>query len=230
MQNFHIYNFLVIEPDYPGIKFSIKICTEEYLETDDGFQCSLQFNLAKNYPDEAPIIEFIDDNFDEDESGTVKGKVNEEIQRIIEENIGTEMIFTLVAGIQEHLNTLFDGIKVEREEEKIRKKLAFEEQERKKFEGTRVTVETFMKWKNQFEIDLGIAEKRIKENEGNRKLTGRELFMKDSSLIDSDIASILQAGDTVESVKIDESLFSALDLEEELPSDDESDDPDYAPE
>jgi hypothetical protein len=160
----------------------------------------------------------------------VKSKVNEEIRKIVEENLGTEMIFTLVAGIQEHMNNLFDGIKIAREELKIKQKKELEELERKKFEGTRVSVETFMKWKMQFEQDMGISEKRIKENEGNPKLTGRELFMKDSSLIDSDIASILQAGDTVESVKIDESLFQALDLEEELPSDDESDDPDYAPE
>lgn len=222
--------FLVIEPEYPKIKFSIKINTEEFLETDDGFTCDLHFNLTKNYPDEAPIIEIVEDNFDEDESKTVKSKINEEIQRIVEENLGTEMVFTLVAGIQEFMNNLFDGIKIAREELKIKQKEEQEELERKKFEGTRVTVETFMKWKTEFENDMGIAEKRLKESEGNRKLTGRELFMKDSSLIDSDIASILQAGDTVESVKIDESLFQALDLEEELPSDDESDDPDYAPE
>jgi hypothetical protein len=94
-----------------------------------------------------------------------------------------------------------------------------------------VTVETFMNWKNSFEIEMGIAEKKAKALEGNRKLTGRELFMRDQSLIDSDIAFLQAQGDTVEKVTIDESLFQALDLDgEDLPSDEDSDDPDYKPE
>lgn len=191
----------------------------------------LEFSLPKTYPDFAPVVDIIEDNFESDHyDSTLSGKIKDEIKRIAEENIGTEMIFTLVAGIQEHMNTLFDGIKLEREESKLRKEREIEEAERKRFEGTRVTVETFMKWKMQFEIEMGIVEKRKLENDTNNKLTGRELFMTDASLVDSDIASILQAGDTVESVKIDESLFSALDLEEDLPSEDDSDDPDFHPE
>jgi hypothetical protein len=89
-----------------------------------------------------------------------------------------------------------------------------------------------MKWRDEFEKEMGIAEKKAKEAEANRKLTGRELFMRDQSLIDSDLIFLQQAGDSIENVKIDESLFQALDLEgEDLPSDDDdSDDPDYKPE
>lgn len=64
----------------------------------------------------------------------------------------------------------------------------------KRFEGTRVTVETFMKWKIQFEEDTGIAKKReICEKEG-KKLTGRELFMTDNTLNESDL-KFLEDGD-----------------------------------
>lgn len=89
-----------------------------------------------------------------------------------------------------------------------------------------------MNWRNEFEKEFGIAEKKAKELDANRKLTGRELFMRDQSLIDSDLIFLQQAGDSIENVKIDESLFQALDLEgEDLPSDDDdSDDPDYKPE
>jgi hypothetical protein len=93
-----------------------------------------------------------------------------------------------------------------------------------------VSVETFMVWRNDFEKEFGIAEKKAKEADANRKLTGRELFMRDQTLIDSDILFLTAAGDSIENVKIDESLFQALDLEDELPSDDDSDDPDYKPE
>lgn len=123
-----------------------------------------------------------------------------------------------------------------------------------------------MKWRNEFEAEMGIAEKRAKENEANRKLTGRELFLKDQTLLDSDIRFLNENGDSIDSVKIDESmytsflfyfsatfllfhfinkilffffifystkffkgLFQNLDLEEDLPSDEESDDPDWKP-
>lgn len=87
-----------------------------------------------------------------------------------------------------------------------------------------------MNWRNEFEKEFGIAEKKAKELDANRKLTGRELFMRDQSLIDSDLIFLQQAGDSIENVKIDESLFQALDLEgEDLPSDDD-DDSDYKPE
>ena len=88
-----------------------------------------------------------------------------------------------------------------------------------------------MNWKNLFELEMGIAEKKAKLLEGNGKLTGRELFMRDQSLIESDIAFLQAQGDTVEKVTIDESLFQALDLDgEDLPSEDDSDDSDYKPE
>jgi hypothetical protein len=77
-----------------------------------------------------------------------------------------------------------------------------------------------MNWKNAFELDLGIAQRREQENQPNRKLTGRELFQRDTTLIDSDIKFLTAAGESIESVKIDESLFQNID---DLELDDESD-------
>lgn len=93
-----------------------------------------------------------------------------------------------------------------------------------------MTVETFLNWRNEFEKEFGIAEKKAKELDANRKLTGRELFMRDQSLIESDLIFLQQAGDSIENVKIDESLFQNLDLDgDDLPSDSDSDDEDYKP-
>lgn len=55
----------------------------------------------------------------------------------------------------------------------------------KKFEGTRVTVESFFIWKQAFDEEMGYVFK--KEKDKNKKLTGRELFMIDKSLIESDL-------------------------------------------
>lgn len=57
----------------------------------------------------------------------------------------------------------------------------------KRFEGTRVTVETFLKWKAQFEEETGIVKKREISDKEGKKLTGRELFLTDKSLNESDL-------------------------------------------
>lgn len=96
------------------------------------------FTFTSKYPDEAPLLDIEDDNFDDD---LVKEKIVDAVNVLIEENMGMEMIFSLVAGAQELLNTLFDEIKLSREEVKRKKEQEIEEAERKRFEGTRVSVD-----------------------------------------------------------------------------------------
>lgn len=149
------------------------------------------------------------------------------IKENIAENLGMEMIFGLVSSAQEWLNQQWDEIKRQQDEDVEKQKLEVEEAERKRFEGTRVTVESFLTWRTQFEIDMGIAERKEKAALENKKLTGKELFLCDNTLNESDIKFLLEAGDSIENVKIDESLFENiedLDLD-----DDDDDDPDYVP-
>lgn len=120
----------------PRIIFKIAICTEDFQEAQDGLSCDLVFTFPIKYPDEAPIIVIEEDNFEDE---MLNEKLQDALKAMIEENMGTEMVFTLVAGAQELLNVLFDGIKSEREEKKMRKEQEAEEAERKRFEGTRVS-------------------------------------------------------------------------------------------
>lgn len=209
----------------PLYKFQIPINTEEFDKDtqESGLSCNLIFTYTPTYPDEAPVVEIEEPvNFEEG----YETKLLDHLQTSIEENIGMEMIFTLVSTAQEWLNERWDDFKKTQEDERERKILEAEEAERKRFEGTRVTVETFMKWKTEFEESMGIAAKREKLSD-NKKLTGRELFMRDNTLNESDIKFLMEAGDSIESVKIDESLFQALD-DIELDDDDE-DDEDWVP-
>lgn len=119
------------------------------------------------------------------------------------------MVFTLVSAAQEWLNVQWDRIKLNREESAAKKLKELEEAERvqytwssgicnetrlisfiplqKKFEGTRVTVETFLSWKEKFDEEMGYTKRReIADREG-KKLTGRELFMTDKTLDQSDL-------------------------------------------
>ena len=64
-----------------------------------------------------------------------------------------------------------------------------------------------MAWKIQFDEEMRINGKRkIELLEKNKKLTGKQLFERDSTLIDSDIQFLTDKG-----VKVDESLFQDLD-------------------
>ncbi|XP_055380677.1 RWD domain-containing protein 1 [Condylostylus longicornis] len=209
----------------PFHQFKIPIATEGYSdEEQNGIKVHLIFTFTEKYPDEAPDVD-IDDSINLEEESHQKLLNN--ISDTIKENIGMEMIFTLVSTAQEWINVRWDELKKEEDMERQRKVQEQEELERKKFEGTRVTVESFMKWKLNFEEEMGISLKREKANSDAKKLTGKELFLRDNTLNESDIKFLLEAGDSIENVRIDESLFQNIeDLEFE--SEDE-DDEDYVP-
>ncbi|KRT86049.1 hypothetical protein AMK59_2397 [Oryctes borbonicus] len=201
----------------PFHKFTIPIKSEEHEpETDSGLSCNLTFTYTPKYPDEAPLIEIEEsENISEEYERKLLGYLKEQI----EENLGMVMVFTLVSSAQEWLNVKWDEIRKKRDEEKVRRVQEEEEAERKRFEGTRVTVESFLKWKREFEESTGIAKRREIADKEGKKLTGRELFMRDKTMNESDL-KFLDEGDVV---KVDETLFQDLD---DLDLDDE-DDEDY---
>ncbi|XP_076629922.1 RWD domain-containing protein 1 isoform X1 [Colletes latitarsis] len=209
---------LVTEPYYT---FAIPIKTEEYEpETVNGLSCRLEFTYTAKYPDEPLLISIEEqENFEQGSAEKLKQHLIEEMN----ENLGMVMVFTLVSAAQEWLNVQWDKIKLNREESATKKLKEEEEAERKKFEGTRVTVETFLSWKEKFDQEMGYTKRREMAEREGKKLTGRELFMTDKTLDQSDL-KFLDDGDAV---KVDESLFQNLDdLELE---DDDDDDPDYEP-
>ncbi|KAF2885529.1 hypothetical protein ILUMI_20679 [Ignelater luminosus] len=202
----------------PFHKFSIPIRSEEYnADVESGLACDLVFTYTAKYPDEQPVIELEEPiNIEEHHQKELLAHLDEQAK----ENLGMVMIFTLVSSAQEWLNVKWDDIKKRQDEEKLRKEKELEELEMKKFEGTKVTVESFLAWKKQFEEDLGIRKKKETNEKENRKLTGRELFITDNTLNESDLKFL-----DGEEVQVDESLFQDL---EDLDIDDE-DDPDFNP-
>ncbi|XP_059611259.1 RWD domain-containing protein 1 [Phlebotomus argentipes] len=216
---------LEVLAEEPYHRFKLPISTEEYNAEaqENGLQCQLIFTYTEKYPDTAPLVEIEDPiNFLED----YEERLVKHIEETVAEHLGMEMIFSLVSSAQEWLNQRWDDVKREEELSRERRLREEEEQEQKKFEGTRVSVETFLAWKTTFEDELGITQKRLKESAENRKLTGRELFLRDNTLNESDIKFLLEAGDSIENVKIDESLFQNI---EDLELDSDTDDEDYVP-
>ncbi|KAL4719101.1 hypothetical protein ACJJTC_010881, partial [Scirpophaga incertulas] len=178
------YGDMQIIDTKPYHRFSIPIKSEGFDE-GDGLSCQLIFTYTQKYPDELPVIEI--DNEENFENTVDKKELLRYLVDQGKENLGMVMVFTLVSAGQEWLNDKWDTFKKEREEMIIAKQKAEEEAELKRFEGTRVTVESFLAWRKQFEIDMCIPAKREKESKEKNKLTGKELFLRDTTLNESDL-------------------------------------------
>ncbi|XP_060079633.1 RWD domain-containing protein 1-like [Ylistrum balloti] len=168
--------------------------------------CTLQFSYVEKYPEEPPVFEITEyENLEEDQIEVL----NELITENIEESLGMVMIFTIVSAIQEKLTEIVEETKKRRIEDEENKKRIQEEMEMKKFEGTRVTIETFLAWKAKFDAEMS-EQKRLKNQSvtGPKGLTGKELFFTDDSMNDSDVKFLQSEEDTVE---VDESLFQDMD-------------------
>ncbi|ESO09248.1 hypothetical protein HELRODRAFT_73503 [Helobdella robusta] len=199
-------NELTIISREPLISFLLTIATQiEKVDMEDVEIC-LKFTLPENYPDEVPAVEIISHSNLEESYVEV---LTEMIIRLAEENVGTVMTYNIVTALQDKLIEIVETVATNKRDEEDRKLKAAEEAERKKFEGTKVTVESFFKWKTKFDAEMMELKKlKIKDDLLMRKLTGRELFMKDHAMDDSDVKFLEEGGEVVE---VDETLFQDVD-------------------
>lgn len=186
----------------------------------------LTTQLPSNYPEIAPIlhIESIPSEEGEDLAGDERDELLKRLYVLAEENLGMAMVFTLVSAFKEEAIMVLDE-RIERAEaQKAEAARAAERQEQKRFEGTKVTVESFNAWNQTFKNEM--ARKKLQEEDEQKKqaaklggpvekkLTGRQLFEGDKTLAQSD----LQIGDATD-VEFDFSKYDKttrnLDEEEE---------------
>ncbi|CAG2247262.1 RWD domain-containing protein 1-like [Mytilus edulis] len=202
----------VLETD-PFYIFNVIIKPTEFEETDESASCTVKFQYVQNYPDEAPVFEITDlENLDEEYEDILNDFINEQIS----ENLGMAMVFTIVSALQEKIAVIIEDRKRQEEEEKERVFREKEEAEQKRFEGTKVSVETFLAWKLKFEAEVNeLKAQRLKDNPEPKGLSGKEMFMQDDKLDESDMI-FLQSEDA--DVEVDESLFQDmedLDIEDD---------------
>ena len=206
-------------------RFTIPVKTEGYDEEEgDGWMVLLKFTFPDTYPDVIPEIEVEEYEGIEDH---LLHDFKVAMGSVAEENLGMAMVFTIVSAGIEWMGETNDRLKQEAEEERRKLKELEEEEERKKLEGTKVTIESFLAWKAEFDAEMSLhkKEKEAAKKDKNKK-SGRELFMTDQNLIESDIKFLAESGD--QAVTVDESLFEDLD-DLDLDDEDESD-PDWDPE
>lgn len=102
--------------------------------------------------------------------------------------MGMPMIFTLVSTVKEAAETIIGERQEVEKQAHIKRVMAIEAEENKKFHGTPVNRETFMRWRDAFrkemqdKEDAANEEERLAELKRNRgkeaevKLTGRQLW------------------------------------------------------
>lgn len=151
----------------------------------------LHVKYPDDYPDVAPHLEIHaapnaaphpQFNTADDREQLLEG-----IVETVQENLGIAMIFTLYSALKEAAEQLVQDRKASADRVREEAALAAEREENKKFQGTPVTPETFLKWREDFlkemeEIRIKEEEERLaelKKAKGPKepvKLTGRQLW------------------------------------------------------
>lgn len=152
----------------------------------------LNVRYPEAYPEEAPHLditqapnapkfEFLDIQMD-------KARLLEALQPTIEENLGMAMVFTLVSTLKDSAELLISERQQAVQALKDVEAQKAEEEENRKFEGEKVTRESFLAWRERFSREMTEAaakkqaeqEAEEKKKRGGRpeekKLTGRQLW------------------------------------------------------
>ena len=145
-----------------------------------------------DYPDEAPDLDITQPpnapkhpylDIQED-----KNTLLSSLSETITDNLGMQMIFTLVTTLKESAELLIsDRQNAKQALAEIEAQKA-EEEENKKFQGEAVTRESFLKWREEFRKELAEEQRRKEEAEldekkkgakkEEKKLTGKELWLQ----------------------------------------------------
>lgn len=120
------------------------------------------------YPDEAPFLDLSPPHnaapYPYFSVAADKAQLLSALEDTIQENIGMAMIFTLVSTLKEAAEQLVADRKGAAAQVREEVLLAAEREENKKFHGTPVTPETFMRWRDGFLREMEEQAQRDEED------------------------------------------------------------------
>lgn len=159
-------------PEYPNVLPELELDVEEYDEEEEEDSDEDEDERANkrnlNLPE---LVEFGPSDIE-----IILSKLNEEADL----QLGIPSIFALVTIGKDEGEQLFrdklDALEKTREEELVKQEAELS----KKFIGTKVTPESFTKWREQFREEMGIDSKleEFYKAQHNGKMSGREIFEK----------------------------------------------------
>lgn len=119
-----------------------------------------------------------------------RARLLEALEPSIEENMGMAMVFTLVSTLKDSAELLISERQTAIDALKEVEAAKAEEEENRKFQGTAVTRESFLEWRERFQAELQEEERRKREEKEaeekkkkasareEKKLTGKQLWEK----------------------------------------------------
>ncbi|KAH8833588.1 RWD-domain-containing protein [Flagelloscypha sp. PMI_526] len=168
---------------------------DELPEGFETFSVTLQVGYGEGYPETLPTLSL--ENLDEDQLSSEEAEdLLAELQSTAQENLGMPMTFTLVSLLREKLSLAVETRLERQKQEEIEKERREIEAEEARTRGTPVTKESFMAWKNKFDAEQkkakqvadesflrGLTAKEREEwKKVNSRLSGRQLFLKNTDL------------------------------------------------
>jgi hypothetical protein len=180
-------------------------------ENNELFSILIQF--GETYPEEILDFEIESEYLREEEIEEISQKARDQLQ----EFLGIAMVFTLVSMVKEEAESTIKERNAREELERETEKLRLEEIEEKKYQGTKVTPEIFKEWQKKFlkeakeaqkqgklipAFEACLAVERMTSNQSGGKSTGKQLFERDQTLLESD-EKYMEEGQDVE-VRVDE--------------------------
>ncbi|KAL1306870.1 hypothetical protein AAFC00_005520 [Neodothiora populina] len=153
----------------------------------------LQVQYPENYPDEAPRLDISyppnAPKYPHLDIQQDKARLLEVLEPTIEENLGMAMVFTLVTTLKDAAELLISERQKAVEAIHEMEAAAAEAEENRKFEGTKVTPETYLAWSAKFKEEMAelkrkaeeqreLEEKKKRGPKEEKKMTGRELWVK----------------------------------------------------
>ncbi|KAL3320268.1 RWD domain-containing protein 1 [Cichlidogyrus casuarinus] len=197
----------VTKKSYPQ-QFSLSLEAFNSAKADIRMKCTLRLSYTDKYPEEKPHFTISNDL-------NINDAQIEQIEQIFSTTadslLGSMMVYDIISVIQEYLNTEADSCHARVVEEAEAERLKREKEEEAKFHGTKVTVESFNQWHKIFleeQKSKRSAEEILEDAasaEASKKLTGRDLFLRDSRFDESEMDFFKDGGEVVE---IDEKLFA----------------------
>ncbi|OLN95953.1 RWD domain-containing protein [Colletotrichum chlorophyti] len=156
--------------DISETEFRISIALDVPGEEEDPLKMILHVRYPEAYPDEPPILDLQPTPnaapHDWFSVADDKERLLKNLDETIQENLGMAMVFTLVTTLKDAAEALIEERKQAKEKEHEEAVLAAEREENKKFHGTPVTPETFLKWRADFIREM----KELKEKEEEERL------------------------------------------------------------
>ncbi|EGP91731.1 unnamed protein product [Zymoseptoria tritici ST99CH_1A5] len=180
--------------DISETEFRISVALDTNKHEDDEAEdptIILNVKYTENYPDEAPILDVTQppnavkhqhlDVWDD------KTRLLDALKPTIEENLGMQMVFALVSTLKDAAEALIAEREQEVQAQKDVERAIAEKEENAKFEGEKVTRESFLAWSESFKKEMQEeAARKLAEQEAEdkkkrgpkeeKKLTGRQLW------------------------------------------------------